>query len=71
MLNPSDWQLRIFNQIISWRFDWSLPHHANNRFRGREVKGSSIGILTDRSLVKMVILLLCDNSALSESTNSH
>ena len=25
-------------------FDWSLPHQANNRFRGREVKGSSIGI---------------------------
>ena len=43
----------IFIQIISWRFDWSLPHQANNRFRGREVKGSSIGILTDRSLVKM------------------
>ena len=43
----------IFNQIVSWRFDWSLPHQANNRFRGREVKGSSIGILTDRSLVKV------------------
>ena len=44
----------IFNQIISWCFDWSLPHQANNRFRGREVKGSSIGILMDCSLVKMV-----------------
>ena len=43
----------IFNQIVSWRFDWSLPHQANNRFRGREVKGSSIGTLTDRSLVQM------------------
>ena len=43
----------IFNQIVSWQFDWSLPHHANNRFRGREVKGSSIGILTDSSLVKI------------------
>ena len=43
----------IFNQIVSWRFDWSLPHQANNRFRGREVKGSSISGLTDRSLVKM------------------
>ena len=44
----------IFNQIVSWRFDWSLPHQANNKFRGREVKGSSIGILVDRSLVKML-----------------
>ena len=42
-----------FNQIVSWRFDWSLPQLANNKFRSREVKGSSIGILTDRSLVKM------------------
>ena len=23
----------IFNQIVSWRFDWLLPHQANNRFR--------------------------------------
>ena len=38
----------------SWRFDWSLPHRANNRFRGREVKVSSIGILTARSVVKNV-----------------
>ena len=43
----------IFNQIVSCRFGWSLPQQANNRFRGREVKVSSIGILTDRSLVKM------------------
>ena len=43
----------IFNQIVSWHFDWSLSHQANNRFRGREVTGSSICILTDRSLVKM------------------
>ena len=40
----------IFNLIVSWRFDWPLPQQANNRFLGR----SSIGILTDRSLVKMV-----------------
>ena len=54
MLNQSDWQLRsIFNQMVSCRFDWSLPYQANNRFRGRDVKGSLIGILTDRSLVKM------------------
>ena len=46
----------IFNQIISWRFDLSMPHQANNKFWGHEVivKGSSIGILTDRSLVKML-----------------
>ena len=44
----------IFNQIVSWHSDWSLPHQANNRFRGREVKGSSIGILTDSSLVEML-----------------
>ena len=37
------------------RFDWSLPHQAYNRFRGREVKGSSIDILTDRSLGNMWI----------------
>ena len=36
----------IFNQVVSWRFDWSLSPQANNRFCGGEVKGSSIGILT-------------------------
>ena len=44
----------IFNQIVSWRFDWSLLQQANNRFCGRNMKGSSIGILTDRLLVKMI-----------------
>ena len=50
MLNQSDWQLRC-----STGFDWSLPHQVNNRFRGHEEKGSSIGIWTDRSLVKMTV----------------
>ena len=46
--------MTIFNQIVSWHFDWSLPHQADNRFRGCEVKGSLIGMVTGCSLVKMI-----------------
>ena len=48
----------IFNQIVSWRFDWSLPHQAYNRFHGREVNASLVGIITDRSLMKMSPLMI-------------
>ena len=60
MLNQSDWQSRFstksFPGVLTGRCLTRL-----NRFRGREVKGSSIGILTDRSLVKMVNFVLMTN----------
>ena len=48
----------LLNQIVSWRSDWSLPHQANNRFRGHEVEISAIGVLTDHSLVKMIYKMI-------------